>query len=277
MNAWETDLIKINKYTRPGKKLKGVKKIVLHWTANPGAGAKNHQTYFGVTLIALNKEKESKGHEPIFASAHIFVDKNGAKLLIPLNELAYHANDVVKLNKDKSPYRGVPELRPNANYYSIGVEMCVEKDGTISPITIKNTVNVIAELCNIYKLTEEDIVRHFDVTSKLCPAPFVKDEQLFIDFKKMVKSQLKQDGKPNVVKAPPVQITNKPKPPAYPGTLLKNGSKGELVKLIQNKLKIKSDGVFGKLTEAAVKKFQEQQGLKADGIVGKLTWRKLFE
>lgn len=276
MNSWETDLIKLNKYTRPGKKLKGVKKIVLHWTANPGASAKNHQTYFGVTLVALNKERESKGQEPIFASAHIFVDKNGAKLIIPLNELAYHANDIQKYNKDKSAYRGIEELKPNANYLSIGVEMCVEKDGTISPITLKNTVNVIAELCNTYKLTEKDIVRHFDVTSKNCPAPFVADDQLFIEFKKTVKSQLKTNCKNNTETVTPVKNTVKPKSPVYPGTLLEKGSKGEFVELVQSKLKIKVDGIFGSLTEAAVRKFQKLNGLKVDGIIGKLTWNKMF-
>ena len=37
------------------------------------------------------------------------------------------------------------------------------------------------------------------------------------------------------------------------------------------------DGVFGKDTLAAVKKFQEQYNLKVDGIVGKETWNKLTE
>ena len=58
--------------------------------------------------------------------------------------------------------------------------------------------------------------------------------------------------------------------------LLKNGSKGEDVKKLQEKLGLKSDGSFGPGTEAAVKKWQESNGLKADGIVGDTTWEKLF-
>jgi putative chitinase len=58
--------------------------------------------------------------------------------------------------------------------------------------------------------------------------------------------------------------------------LLKNGSKGEDVKKLQEKLGLKADGSFGPGTEVAVKKWQESNGLKADGIVGDSTWEKLF-
>ncbi|PGS46819.1 hypothetical protein COC46_20550 [Bacillus sp. AFS041924] len=36
------------------------------------------------------------------------------------------------------------------------------------------------------------------------------------------------------------------------------------------------DGVFGILTEKAVKEFQHKNGLVVDGIVGPKTWAKLF-
>ncbi len=58
--------------------------------------------------------------------------------------------------------------------------------------------------------------------------------------------------------------------------LLKNGSKGEEVKKLQEKLGLKADGNFGPATESAVKKWQESNGLKADGVVGDSTWEKLF-
>jgi murein DD-endopeptidase MepM/ murein hydrolase activator NlpD len=56
---------------------------------------------------------------------------------------------------------------------------------------------------------------------------------------------------------------------------IKIGSKGEAVKLLQNKLGLTVDGVFGKGTKAAVVKFQKKHGLLADGIVGAKTWAKL--
>ena len=58
--------------------------------------------------------------------------------------------------------------------------------------------------------------------------------------------------------------------------LLKNGSKGEDVKKLQEKLGVEAIGTFGPKTEAAVKAWQKANGLKDDGIVGPKTWSKLF-
>lgn len=58
---------------------------------------------------------------------------------------------------------------------------------------------------------------------------------------------------------------------------LKRGSRGELVKQVQTKLKSwgyytgSVDGIFGSGTESAVKSFQKKNGLTVDGIVGKKT------
>jgi putative chitinase len=58
--------------------------------------------------------------------------------------------------------------------------------------------------------------------------------------------------------------------------LLKNGSKGEDVKKLQQKLGLAADGSFGPGTETAVKKWQTENKLTADGIVGDSTWSKMF-
>lgn len=57
---------------------------------------------------------------------------------------------------------------------------------------------------------------------------------------------------------------------------LKLGSRGEDVKILQRMLHLIDDGIFGKLTEEAVKQFQSEQFLCADGIVGEKTWAKLL-
>ena len=54
--------------------------------------------------------------------------------------------------------------------------------------------------------------------------------------------------------------------------ILKRGSKGDDVKRLQEALKLYPDGIFGKLTEEAVKQFQTKYGLTPDGIVGEKTW-----
>ena len=58
--------------------------------------------------------------------------------------------------------------------------------------------------------------------------------------------------------------------------LLKNGSKGDDVKKLQEKLGVEAIGTFGPKTESAVKAWQKANGLKDDGIVGDGTWSKLF-
>ena len=57
--------------------------------------------------------------------------------------------------------------------------------------------------------------------------------------------------------------------------VLKLGSRGNEVKVLQEKLNLKADGIFGPLTEEAVKDFQRSNGLEVDGIVGADTLSKL--
>jgi len=57
--------------------------------------------------------------------------------------------------------------------------------------------------------------------------------------------------------------------------ILKRGSQGESVKILQRFLGLKDDGDFGAKTEIAVFDFQMKNGLKADGIVGSKTWNFL--
>ncbi len=81
-------------------------------------------------------------------------------------------------------------------------------------------------------------------------------------------------------------VTNAPKRgsmESYPGTALRQGSRGRSVALIQRALnrisqnfpaipKLRVDGIFGANTENSVRAFQNAFSLDADGIVGRITW-----
>lgn len=76
---------------------------------------------------------------------------------------------------------------------------------------------------------------------------------------------------------------NRPKAPEG-RTTIRRGSKGQLVKDAQQRLKtnyaayagkLAVDGDFGPGTEAVVKEFQRRSGLAADGVIGPQTWAKL--
>lgn len=195
MGLYDIDYVVKNKFSRPGYKLLDVLGIVLHWTANPGGTDENHADFFD----------GADGGGSRYAGAHMFVDKDSATLIIPLDEVAYQANEkacrIARLKgsikrADGSTYHG------DANVTTISLELCVEKDGTIHPDTIARAVKIVAEWCKKYKLDVNDIYRHYDVTGKLCPRPFVDNPAMFTNFKNNVQNIL----------TPPV-VKPKPKPP----------------------------------------------------------------
>lgn len=62
--------------------------------------------------------------------------------------------------------------------------------------------------------------------------------------------------------------------PALPH-LLKRGSTGRYVKLVQDRVGAATDGIYGPVTERAVREFQRDHRLAVDGIVGPETWAAL--
>jgi murein DD-endopeptidase MepM/ murein hydrolase activator NlpD len=61
------------------------------------------------------------------------------------------------------------------------------------------------------------------------------------------------------------------------GLPLRYGSQGPLVAHVQKALGVDDDGIFGPVTDGAVREYQSRMGLDVDGIVGLETWRALFE
>ena len=146
-----------------------IKYIVVHYTANNGDTAKNNADYYRNT-------------KNLKASAHYFVDKNNIWQSVKEEDTAYHSG--------ATRYKHF-ECR-NSN--SIGVEMCSLKDNSgryyILPEIIKNTAKLIKDIMKRYGIPFENILRHYDVTGKICPAPMVEDESTWYDFKNMLKEKI---------------------------------------------------------------------------------------
>jgi N-acetylmuramoyl-L-alanine amidase len=178
------------------------------------------------------------------ASAHYFVDKDSCTQVV--------------LDSDKAWHVGKPKgVITNSN--SIGIEMCGD-NGEVITQTETNTLELVKELMKKYNIPSKNVVRHFDASGKNCPSAFNKDNKWTRWF--AFKSKLE----PTVTK--------------LPSTVLKKGSKGDGVKLLQESLTkkgfpVKIDGDFGLQTENVVKLFQNKNGLISDGIVGNKTWEKL--
>jgi lysozyme len=63
----------------------------------------------------------------------------------------------------------------------------------------------------------------------------------------------------------------------YPGHVIKKGSTNTIaIKLIQAKVGVTVDGVWGPKTDVAVKAYQKKHGLVADGLIGVKTWGVMF-
>ena len=145
-----------------------IKYIVIHYTGNDKDTAENNAKYFQ----ARNRE----------SSAHFFVDDISMYQSVALVHTAWHCGT------KKTYYHA--DCR-NAN--SVGLEMCCSGGYKVSDKTIKNAAHLCAYLCKKLEIKSSDVdkyvVRHYDVTHKICPAQMVGDNNLeWIRFKELVKS-----------------------------------------------------------------------------------------
>ena len=142
-----------------------VRYIVMHYTANNGDTAKNNCDYYH-RVGGLQ------------ASAHYFVDEHGAMQSVREGDTAWHCGARAYWH---------PECR-NGN--SIGIEMCSRKraDGSyyIKPETVANAATLAKDLMQRYGIDTEHVVRHYDVTGKRCPMPWVDDPAQWAAFKDML-------------------------------------------------------------------------------------------
>ncbi len=163
-----TDLL-LDNYNRPRTNLKELRAIVVHWTANKniGANAVANRNYFNTKPYI----KDQNGKK-VFASAHFIVDDRRIVRCIPENEVAYHCGAKVYKPLVANQLR-VP-LGDSPNNYTIGIEMCVNADGDFS-ITRQNTIELLSHLLNKYRLTTQNVYRHFDITGKECPKMMLDD------------------------------------------------------------------------------------------------------
>jgi hypothetical protein len=79
---------------------------------------------------------------------------------------------------------------------------------------------------------------------------------------------------PTVTPGPTLLATHASSPVGLP--TLRRGARGEDVKILQRRLGIHDDGIFGPGTEAAVRSYQAAKGLFVDGVVGRNTWGALM-
>ena len=170
----------ISKYNFNSGSISRVRYIVVHYVGALG-GAKENCVYYG------GGDRGSSAHYFVGFSGEIWQcveDKN----------IAWHCG--------ASSYRH-PECR-NAN--SIGIEMCVrkkskqtmnatDKDWYFEEATVESTIELTRYLMKKYKVPADHVIRHHDVTGKICPNPYVYNAGKYTwdAFKKAISVQ---DTKP---------------------------------------------------------------------------------
>lgn len=167
---------KITPYNRNIMNNKQNKYIVIHYTANNGDTAKNNADYFYNELPPENR-----------ASAHYFVDEREIWQVVEDKDRAWHCDTKKKYYHDYC-----------RNNNSIGIEMCTRIEKSTGKYYIKdkvilNTIELTKKLMKKYNIPIENVIRHYDVTHKRCPAPMVDNIDLWNSFKERLKDKEEED------------------------------------------------------------------------------------
>lgn len=175
-----------NKYSRPQIPLNRVTKIAVHYVGGAGSTAKNTRDYFeslkdqipdstGKWWVNKDGSYRTFRGERVgirYVSSHFVVGLEGEVIQnLPLDEYSYCTNQ--------------------ANGYSISIETChPDATGKFNAVTEKSLIELTAWLCKKFGLTEKDVIRHYDVTGKLCPLYYVRNPEAWDNFRAEVKKLL---------------------------------------------------------------------------------------
>ena len=160
----EQDYIPVNDWSRPGTPLEDINAVVIHYVGNPGTTAQANRNYF---------ESLASGAEGTYASSHFVVGLEGEVIqCVPLTEVAYASNE--------------------RNGDTVSIEVChPDETGEFSPVTYARVVELTAWLCREFKLDPaRDVIRHYDVTGKVCPRYYVDNPAAWDDFRTDVAAEM---------------------------------------------------------------------------------------
>lgn len=160
----EKDYLTVNEFSRPGTPLEKIDGVVIHYVGNPGTSAQANRNYF---------ESLAQGTDGVYASSHFIVGLEGEVVQwIPLTEIAYASN--------------------SRNDDTVAIEVChPDETGEFSAVTYDRLVELTAWLCTTFHLDPgEDVIRHYDVSGKLCPLYYVENPEAWEAFLQDVAAEM---------------------------------------------------------------------------------------
>lgn len=154
--SWiDQQLLPVNEYSRPAIAIEKVNDIAIHYVGNPGTTAQQNRDYF--SSLATTKDRS--------ASSHFVIGLDGEIIqCIPLNEKSYATN--------------------HRNFDTISIEVCHPgEDGKFTEKTYLSLIKLTAWLCQELDLSKDNVIRHYDVTGKICPKYYVDNPDEWVKLK----------------------------------------------------------------------------------------------
>lgn len=215
---------------------------------------------------------------------HYNIQRNGEiyKAADPNTAVVWHCGGGLQGSNGHSFYQVC------TNYNSIGIECGVcytenVKDASgdsdkwyFTEETQESLVYLVSKLMDDYGISIDHVIRHYDVTGKICPNPYVKNNHLRTSWTwNEFKSNLQQYRKDKTITLPftPVETETKTeqKTTTTKKDYLAKGDSGNAVKTLQKMLNALNyncgnvDGKFGTKTESALKAYQKAYKLSVTG------------
>lgn len=262
--------------TITGRKIAKVTHITIHDTGNDSPAKNQH---------SCNRNWNNDGKRT--ASWHFSVDWDSIYQSALTNSRCIHAG--------------------NGNNVSVAIEISQNTDAKLQEKAYRNAIALTKVLMAYHGVPLKNIVQHNYWTGKDCPYN-MRRGKFGLDwnwFKKQLETT--SNPTPSPTPTPPSNNTSNKnnfvlrlqKELNIQGFRDKNGKKvvedgiagpltlsacptvrqdarGNITRLIQEKVGSPVDGIFGKDTKAKVVAYQKSKGISGDGIVGKNTWKKIL-
>ena len=152
---------------------------------NKGKKGDNKPEWIVCHFVGASGQSEANGRyfKSVYrgASAHYFVDPKTIVQVVENDTPAWHVGDGSRSKLGK--YNGYVMEGGATNTNSIGIEMCQDtttgKDvwhWDFHPDTVKNAEGLIRKLQKKYDIDDNHVIRHFDVSGKICPGNWRWDD-----------------------------------------------------------------------------------------------------
>ena len=146
----DSQLIHVHTTARTGIQLEDIKDIVIHYVGNPGTTAQQNHDFYDQPTTTV--------------SSHFLIGLDGEIIqCIPLDEKSSASND--------------------RNIDTLSIEVChPDETGKFNQASYDSLVKLTAWLCDYTGIGRDQVIRHYDITGKLCPLYFVEHEDAWNQF-----------------------------------------------------------------------------------------------